>query len=60
MRFQGLANVTCIIDPNGGCPWSLSGMSYDESTNWSYLNMTMPREKYHPELNLMILNFTQT
>jgi len=35
-------------------------MSYDESTNWSYLNMTMPREKYHPELNLMILNFTQT
>jgi len=60
MRFQGLANVTCIIDPNAGCAWQFTDVTYDESTNWSYLNMTMPAEKWHAELNLMLLNFTDT
>jgi hypothetical protein len=59
MRFAGEANVTCDVDPNAGCAWQLSDQVVG-TDGYTYLNITMPAEHYKPELNLMLLNFTNT
>ena len=50
--------MACHVDPNAGCAWDLSDPV--TADGYTYINLTMPAEGYKPELNLMILNFSNT
>jgi len=53
--------MSVVPHPVGNNPgWSAGQTAYNESSNWSHLNLTMPADHFNPELNFLQLKVRLT
>lgn len=54
MRWKGIANVSVYSNAIGQNPgWQTSTILYNETSNWSHMNVTLQAEHFVPQLNFL-------